>query len=286
MAKAPAVETKELVDHVPSNALIDTQDWGDEAGVGQDQIAHSDVAIPRMKLAQAMSPEVKDDKLFNEGDIFHSITKEILCPAGQVIRVVPVAYNKEYILWRDRKTGGGILARASRVLFDGRFRFKWDKENTTFEDKIDGKRAVTYKTRTFIDEDNLHQWGTHEPGVPDSQPAATETHNFLFLMIDRGMEPIAASFSRTQTGKAKELNHLLKMGNAPLYARIINCGSYMDKRSEITFANFGFRPAGFLQRGSEQVKQSRAMYEAFLDKTFNVDIENPQPDTKTEDGKF
>lgn len=273
MAKTAVKPEEKAVVPTTPNQLADNQDWGEYAGQGQDQVDNQDVAIPRLKLAQAMSPEVKDLKICEEGDLFHSITKEVICKKGDMIEIVPIAQAKEYILWRDRKSGGGIMARAKRVLDGGRIRYKWDKPNTKFDDKVNGQTKVEYVTKVYIDEDGLGAWGSQLPGNAESPPAATEHFNWLFAIPSRGYELVAVTFSRTSAIKAKELGAMIKMGSAPLFARRFNLGSYMENKNNNTYANYGFRPAGFLTKDGPEFKMTKQLFDMFANKSFTVDME-------------
>lgn len=224
-------------------------DWAKEyqGPLGTENIDSQDVNIPRLKLGQSMTPEVKD-KLVNDGDMFHSITKEVIIPLGSSGIVVPVAYFKEYILWRDRSDGGGIFARANRVVLpDGQVRYAWNKPNSTFTTKLKGVQKVEWRTRNFIDEDGLDQFGTSIANDPESGPAATAHFNYIFHLPDRG-DMVAVSLSRSSARKAKDLNAMLKMGTAPMFMRCFRVSAIPDQNeSGDKFYNYGIIPAGFVQ---------------------------------------
>jgi hypothetical protein len=121
---------------------------------GTENIDSADINIPRLKLAQGLTPEVKDG-IVKDGDLFHSITKQVLIPQGRAGIIIPVAYVKEYILWRDQQDGGGIFARAKRVIEDGTVRYKWDNPKKEIKHKVKGVMSVTWRTKGYVDEDGL-----------------------------------------------------------------------------------------------------------------------------------
>src|SRR5690242_16188553 len=131
---APVEEPKALA--LAGIEVAGGDSWDDYRGeTGTEDIDSKDVNIPRLKLCQALSKEVKD-RLAQEGDMINSVTKEIICPRGSKFLVIPICYSKEYILWRPQEDGGGILARARKaILPDGTVRYKWDKPNQSFEVK-------------------------------------------------------------------------------------------------------------------------------------------------------
>lgn len=212
------------------------------AGMGQETIERDDIYMPRLKLGQAMTPEVKD-KLLDEGDLFNSVTGEVICKAGQTIPVIILMHSKEYILWDDRKGDDrGLLARATRVKVGDEIKYKWDKPNSEFEVKVDGKTKVKYKTGTYTDDGpvDLTAWGTQIPGNSDSPPAAGESQNYILALPSRDFEMIAVSLSKTGVSIAKKLNTNLKFGKAAIFEREYKLGSFIDNRGDDKFANFQF----------------------------------------------
>lgn len=212
------------------------------AGMGQETIDRNDIYMPRLKLGQAMSVEVKD-KLLEEGDLFNSVTGEVICKAGDTIPVIILMHNKEYLLWDDRKGDDrGLLARASRVKVGDEIKYKWDKPNTVFEVKVDGKTKVKYKTGEYTDDGpvDLTKWGTQIPGNEDSPPAAGESQNYILALPTRDYEMIAVSLSKTAVSIAKKLNTNLKFGKAAIFERKYKLGSFIDNRGDNKFANFQF----------------------------------------------
>jgi len=253
------------------------------AGMGQDDIDSDDIYMPRLKLGQAMSPEVKDGDV-NEGDFFNSVTGEIICKAGESIPVIVVMRSKEYILWDDRKGDNrGMLARAMRVKdADGNVRYKWNKPNVTFDVKVDGKTKVKYKLSEYIDEDGLNEWGTQIPGNEESPPAANEHQNYILAFPTRDFEMIALSLSKTSVGAAKRLNTNLKFGQSAIFERIYKLSSFQDNRGENKFANVQF------SNSYDPVEEAVAdrMAEAFKrlsSKTVIIDQDNPD-DEHHDDG--
>lgn len=178
---------------------------------GHEDVDSKDMTIPRLKLAQAMSPEVKD-KLVADGDLFHSVSKRLIAKQSETVVFIPIVAHKEYLLWRDRKDGGGIMARARPVRLPNRksLAYQWDKPNTAFEHKLGGNLKVTWKTGNYVHEDGLGERGSAIPGDPDSGPAATAHHNFIVCLPEFNNEILAMTFSRTSEKAAKQLNYFFK----------------------------------------------------------------------------
>jgi hypothetical protein len=252
------------------------------AGVGQDTIDSDDIYMPRLKLGQDMSPEVKD-KLVNVGDLFNSVTGEIICPAGEKIPVIIVMHSKEYILWDDRNGGNrGVLARARRVVDGDTVRYRWDKPNQDFEVMVDGKTKVKYHIQEFVDQDGLNKWGTQLPGNAQSPPAAGESQNYILALPTRDYELIALSLSKTAIGVAKKLNTSIKFAKAAIFERVYELGSFIDRRNNDSFANFQFSPSW--QPVAEEIADN--LSEVFQNLTGrNIVVDDKGDDAQPSDNK-
>jgi len=247
-------------------------------GQGQADIQQHEMEMPRLILMQAMSPMVKDKKA-QEGDLIHSITNQILCPAGEKLRFSVVFQGSEYILWRDREAGGGIMARAARVVHNGRVRYKWNRPNTVFEDKIGGMVGVHWRTKTFIDEDGLDQWGTQIPSDPESKPAATLHLNYIICLRDHEDNLVALSMAKAAAKPGQKLGTMLKMGVAAIFLRNFILETFIDQAGENRFANYHFEPDGLILdeiAGHKMFKH----FDSFRDKGVSVDFSDVQDGQK------
>ena len=244
---------------------------------GSEDIGAEDVTIPRIKLAQGLTPEVKDGTV-PDGCLFLNVSGEILAAPGDPLRFTPVAVGKEFILWNPSR-GDGILARARRVFDGGRARYEWDKKNETFSVKFKNSPKIKWTTMTYVDENGMDQWGSAIPGDKDSGIAATAHHNYVVVLPDHGNMVCALSLSRSQVKRAKDLNALLKMGNAPIFARVFEVRSDGEKNDEGEFFNYKFVPAGFVEK-SDDFEAFKGLNDGFKERGFNVD----QSDEDDEDG--
>lgn len=240
---------------------------------GSETIENEDVTIPRIKLAQSMTPEVQQGTV-PLGALFLNVTGEVLAKPGEPLEVVPIVQGKEFILWKDRQfDGGGIFARAKKV-FDketGRARYLWDKPNQTFENKIKGIQKVTWNTMKYVDENGMDKFGSANVDDPDSHPAATAHHNYVVVLPKHGNLVAALSLSNSGVKKAKDFNSMLKMGNAPIFARVFEC-STVDETNPAgdEFKNYSFKPGGFVEDQSV-FEFTKGLYENFAEKGFTVD---------------
>ena len=233
-----------------------------------------DLTIPRIKVAQDQSNEVKTGDV-PRGALFLNVTGEVLAEFGKPMRFIPLVTSKEYILWRDQQDGGGgLLARAKAVVETGKVRYKWDKPGQTFTTKIKGLVPATWTTKEYIDQDNLDQWGTQIDGDRDSPPAASVHYNYLVMLPDLGNMIVALSLSKSQVKRAKDLNAMLEMSQLPAYARYIRAHIEPEKNDAgQEFFNIRFKPAGVVQ-DEELYGFAKSQHEYYAAQGFVVDQEN------------
>ena len=233
---------------------------------GSEDIDTDDLTIPRIKLCQAMTPEVQDGDA-RPGDFMVNVTGEIL---EQPLRFVPLAVGKEYILWNPER-GQGILARAKRVFHGGQAKYLWDKQDETFDVKFRNGPKVTWKTKRFVEDNSMHKFGSAIPDDPESGPAATAHHNIVVALPDYDDMIVALSLSKSQEKRARDLNAMLKMSKLPIFARMFEVRA-VDERSGQgdEYKNYKFSPAGVVQDAA-RFENYKAIFESFKDSGFNVD---------------
>lgn len=279
--QAKKEETSKAVT-VPVDSAVPAHLQGYKGYRGTEGIENKDITIPRIKIGQSMSAEVKDGEI-EEGTLFLNISGEVLAEPGAPLLFVPILYGKEYILWRPRKdNGGGILARAKPVQ-DGvnGVRYAWDKPNTTFEVKVEGKIPVKWTTKNFIDEDHLDEWGSEIPGDMDSSIAATLHYNYVVMLPEFGNMMAAISCSRTAVSPAKDFNSLLTRSESPIFSRLFKVTTWEDSRDNNKFRNFKFTPAGYAPvEAFQNVYEPMALQ--FASKKFDIDHSDGE-ETTTDD---
>lgn len=81
-----------------------------EVSTGFENMNADDLAIPFITLLQSNSPQVKKgpQKIAGaeEGDIYNTVTQEVF---KDTITVVPCAYQKSWVEWVPRNSGGGFV---------------------------------------------------------------------------------------------------------------------------------------------------------------------------------
>lgn len=259
-----------------------------QGATGAEGIDNEDVTIPRIKLAQGTTPEVKAGEI-KEGALFLNVTGEVLAEPGEVLKFVPIVQGKEFILWKDQNyEGGGIFARAKKV-FDretNSARYAWDKPNQTFKNKVKGIVEVEWETKTFVDENGMDKFGSAIPTDSDSHPAATAHHNYVVALPDHGNTVAALSLSNTAVKKAKDLNAMLMMGTAPIFSRVFTVTTINETNNDgQEYKNYSFKPAGFLE-DPEVFEFTKGLFEGFSNKGFTVDQTDGDSGASADSGKF
>ena len=256
---------------------------------GAEDIETQDITVPRIKVGQQMSAEVKAGDV-EEGDLYLNVTGEVLAKAGEPLRFTPIARSKEYILWRDRNfDGGGIMARAQRAVRDnGDIVYVWDKPNQKFENKVKGAVKVTWTTGDYLVPDaGLDAWGSEIPNDKDSGKAATAHHNYVVALPDYGNMICAFSLSKTQAKRARDLNALIRLANLPMYARVFTCTTDMETGDGNSWANVRFKGAGEIQV-EEDFLMFEKMHQGYKSDGFTVDQsgEETKPDADAGEESF
>lgn len=178
----------------------------EDRGKGLTNINRDDVALPRIALLQALSPQVSEGS-GRPGEFYHLLAEENL---GQKLEVIPVIISRSFLLWKPRSDGGGLLARAD----DG---IHWSPANAQFEVKVNGKE-VKWATADTVAKSKLDSWGSSDPSDPQSLPAATKLLNVLFYLPEYPeLSPSVYSLQRSALKNGKKFVGKLTMSQAPSF---------------------------------------------------------------------
>lgn len=279
MAKAAAMAqeaSKEVAVREEEGAVSLPDFLADYKGpIGTETIQDEDVTIPRLKIGQSMSDEVKDGSV-KEGALYINVTGQaVWSPGDPPLEALIVAQSKEYLLWRDQKdNGGGLMARARAVREDGVTRYKWDKPNQKFENRVGGKVSVVWETKTYVDENDIGDWGSEIPGDSESGKAATEHHNYLLMLPQHGNIVVAVSLSKSANKVAKNLNAALKMGDnrVPVPLRLWHVTSVDETSDENKYKNWQLKQAGYLGKNrTDLAKLAMELFKTYQTNDYVVD---------------
>jgi len=123
-----------------------------QVGKGSENVTASDMAIPRLKLLQMISPEVTPGHAqqvegATAGMFMNSVTNEL----HNSIFVLNLNFSRKTVVWRKRKLGGGMVG--------------------TYENEVEARTALQEQSLNEVDHD-ISENPTHlvlmldESGVP------------------------------------------------------------------------------------------------------------------------
>lgn len=220
----------------PQSAVPDYIRNYKKASIGN--VDSSDRIVPRIKLIQAISPELQDypDKA-KAGHFWHTIAQESL---GSTLKAVPIIVRKSYVLWAPRGDERGILARA----MDG---INWQPPDAEFTVKPKGSpNAISYKTKKTVAESGLDKFGTSIPGDPNSPPAASLTYNMMWYLIDfPEWSPSIIINTRSSVKPMQQLLSKIDAKPVPHYVQVYTIGAVQQRGAEGPYFNYTYVGAGF-----------------------------------------
>jgi hypothetical protein len=220
----------------------------------------SDFILPRIKLLQAMSPECRNVEGAKSGTFWHTGANKSL---GTSFRFLPAVVAKRVILWEPTKsgTGGKVLAYSA----DGR---NWAMGgNTTHNVTLkDGKTKATWNTKATVAQSKLLEWGSSDPSVESSPPAATLIYDYCCYLLDEpGLSPTMLGCYKTSINQAKKLNTALLMTNKPIQASIVECSALNMTSEGNTWSVPSFKLTGYAAK--EQYLLAKEMGERYANHT-------------------
>lgn len=175
MAKSNAVTAVEAF--AVSNDMPDFLKKGSQRGA--ENVGSEDVIIPRIELVQALSPaRKKNDPAYiegaDEGMLFNNVTRDLY---GPEVVVVPVFYAKQYLVWKDRKQGGGTNG------FRGAFNSKAEAENAIASLGEDGLEVVD-TAQHFVLVHHNGKWSEAVLSMAKSKMKVSKRWNSLMRLTD------------------------------------------------------------------------------------------------------
>ena len=207
-----------------------------DAGLGFENVSANDVAIPYLKVLQALSPELRGVTKIagaEEGLIINTVTGQLMKEA----RIIPCAFKKSYVEWTPREAGGGLV-----------------KEHT--DEKILEKTKKNERNQDVLPNGNL---------------IVTTAYHYVLVLADGGFERALIAMSSTQLKKSRRwLGQMMalqvKVGDKsftpPPFSHSYHVGTGMETKD----ANSWY---GWLINDPQMV-QDRNIYDAA--KKFGADV--------------
>lgn len=182
---------------------------------GSEGVSAEDMSLPRLEMIQDLSPQRKKSEPqyipgAEEGMAFNTASGELY---GTEVTIIPVFFRKEYLLWRDRKAGGG---------FGGAF-----SSMEEAEDERDKKESPD-------------EWQIND----------TQQHFCLLMHPDctpdnLHVEEVVLSLSRTKMKAGRKLNTLVQQAGCDRWGRAYKFSVVQDSNQEGTFFNWQVKQLGF-----------------------------------------
>lgn len=266
MAKKPAVAAKQEEKAPEAGTAVATQGGGEMILVGDKRdlshiktgtqrgsegVSQEDVAVPRLEVLQSVSPQL-DAKHASyiggakAGDLINSVTGENY---GPEVFLVNVTFVKQWLVWRDRKKGGG---------FFGAFKSPLEAEERMLEVPESG--------------------GTKEK-AKEAGLEVLDTPTHLCLLVNRNagtLDEIMVSMPRTKAKVSRQWNAMIRLTGQDRFARVyrVTTAQETNKRNE-TYYNFAIAqcgaPAKILYQRAEALYQSIAKGRTFQMDTKDFD---------------
>lgn len=213
MAKQKEQSNGEMVE-TNNTMLTERPAWLEQdSGRGSEDVTINDLILPRVDVLQALSPQIKKtDPSYipnsEQGIIFNTVSGELY---GSQITIVPVVFRREFIIWCDRKNGGG---------FRGAF--------PTAEEAEDERQS--------LENPDIHE--------------VVETHvNFVLIIHPDGrMEEAVLSWSKSKRKVSRKLNSLVQMVNADRFARAYKLTAIPAESAKGEYWSFDVSAIGFVTK--------------------------------------
>jgi hypothetical protein len=193
---------------------------------GNEEVSLSDVVIPRLEIAQALSPCLQKNKPeyiegCEQGMLFNSVTRRVY---GANVVVCPVFFRKEYLVWKDRKAGGGFRGAYSTL------------------EEANARIAQEEEAKYFTANDTAQQFSL----IVDQETGETEE--------------IVISMSRTKLKVSRNWNALIRINGNDRFSRVYNVFTVEDSTDKGDFWNYSVQTLAFTPLAV--YRQAEALYNA------------------------
>lgn len=198
---------------------------------GQENVTKDDLVIPRLEIAQDLSPaQKKSDPAYikgcEPGMFYNNVTRELY---GTDVLVIPCGYVKEWLLWKDRKKGGGFAG--------------------AYPSETDAKAAMA------------------ELEDAEDYEAIDTGQQFCLILItdDAGnflrAEQIVVSMAKSKAKTSRKWNSLIRLSNGDSFSKVYRLTSFEDQNKQAQkYHNFnvgaaGYPPESLYRKAEEFYKQ-------------------------------
>lgn len=230
-------EEKAIVKNESNGALVldERPSWLTEDSMrGSEDVGINDIILPRIDVLQAISPQVKkkDPKYIEgaeQGMVFNTVSNELY---GDSLLFVPVMFQREFIVWQDRDSGGG---------FKGAFRTEEEAE----------------RERRQLENPDLHE------------VVETHVHFILILRDDGRMEEAVMSLAKSKRKVSRKLNTLAQMIPGDRFGRVYKLSAVEVNGAKGEYWSFDVAPMGYAPK--EAWEKGKDTYDAIVAGQRSID---------------
>ena len=181
--------------------------------LGNESVGRDDIAIPRIAICQALSPQRKksnDEYIagIEEGDLFNTVTNAVF---KNGIDFVPVLFVKEYIVWVSRETDPKGGYRGS---------FRTEIEAAEFVQTQDDAKSLE-----IVD---------------------TASNYGFIINDDTSVEQVVISMSKSQLKVSRKFNSMIKLAGGDRFSRAYRVSTVEEKGSKGDFINYHIAALGYV----------------------------------------
>jgi hypothetical protein len=221
-------------------------DFMKQGNRGAENVGTDDMIIPRIELIQALSPvRKKSDPAYiegaEEGMLYNNVTRALY---GTEVTVVPVYYTKQFLVWKDRKAGGG-----------GSNGFRG-----AFASKELADRAIAELAEEALEVSDTAQ-------------------HFVLVRNGDDWQEAVISMAKSKVKVSKRWNSLMRLSNTDSFSRAykLSATTETNARNESYF-NFNVAALGFVNK--ELYERAEKLYETI--RSGNVKVSNDYDGEVTE----
>jgi len=206
---------------------------------GMEHITRDDIRVPRLCLAQAMSPQLQEDQSnyiegLKFGDAFNDLTLENY--GKDPLGIVVVRADKpRFVEYAPHEMGGGIV--------DGNVPANDPRTQFTVNEK--GERV---------------------------KPVATKFYDYVVL-VGADLQPMAMSLKGSGLFTARTLNGLMRMKPVPIFACRYTLTPVANTAEIGKWYTWAVKQAGFVTE--EEYKAAEQAFDAWKEKAVAYDVAPP-----------
>lgn len=233
------------------------QQYAEMGGLGLEQATQDDFVMPRLAIAQGLSPQVtKGDPLYikglETGMFFNTLTQEIY-GEGPII-VTPLYMFKTRIFFPPRGTEAPPLCSANKV----------DEEGRLVGGRITPEGCDICPHSQFLT--------TPRPDG-STNPDCTLFYNYIVLIHKKSegvLEPVSFSLKSKMIKPAKKWNTMMRIRQMPTFTMNYSLVPVAEKAPKGTFFNVKIDNAGDVD--SVMIKETAKLFQQWRNKPVNIDI--------------